>query len=60
MHNRSDCLSFIIKSADKGSCVVVWDQEDYLGEDFGQLMDHSTYTVISKFNQNPTSDQSNS
>ena len=46
MHNRSDCLSFIIKSPDKGSCVVVWD--------------HSTYTVISKFNQNPTSDQSNS
>ena len=36
----------IIKSADKGSGVVVWDREDYLKEADSQLSDHSVYEKI--------------
>ena len=36
----------IIKPADKGSCVVVWDREDYLLEGYKQLSDTSTYTYV--------------
>ena len=32
----------IIKPADKGSCVVAWDREDYLAESYKQLNDEST------------------
>ena len=32
MHNLAEDRSIIIKSADKGSCVVVWEREDYLAE----------------------------
>ena len=38
--------SIIIKPSGKGSCVVIWDQEDYFAEDYRQLSDHSTYTDI--------------
>ena len=31
----------MIKPADKGSCVVVWDREDYLAENYKQLDDES-------------------
>ena len=35
--------SIIIKGADKGSCVVVWDREDYLKEAGAQLSDEKVY-----------------
>ena len=33
----------IIKAADKGSVVVIWDRNDYLKEAEKQLSDRSTY-----------------
>ena len=51
MRNLAEVWSIIIKSAYKGSCVVIWDREDYLAEDYRQLSDHFTYTGIRKFNQ---------
>ena len=36
----------IIKSADKGSGVVVWDKEDYLKEAASQLSDDNVYEKI--------------
>ena len=38
--------SIIIKPADKGSCVVVWDRDDYLAEGYSQLSDNNVYTKI--------------
>ena len=35
--------SIVIKKADKGSCVVVWDREDYIAEASKQLNDESVY-----------------
>ena len=35
--------NIIIKPADKGSCVVVWDREDYTAEADRQLKDNETY-----------------
>ena len=49
-------LSIIIKPAEKGSCVVIWDREDYLAEGYRQLSDHLTYTNVKKFNQKLMSD----
>ena len=43
MHNVAKDRSIIIKPADKGLCVVIWDQEDYLAEGYRLLSDHSTY-----------------
>ena len=56
MRNSAEDLSIIIKTADKGSCVVIWDREDYLAEGYKQLSDHSTYTDVEKFNQKLVSD----
>ena len=38
--------NIVIKSADKGSAVVVWDREDYLQEASNQLGDTSTYEEV--------------
>ena len=35
-----------MKSADKGSCVVIWDREDYLKEADRQLSDNKIYRVV--------------
>ncbi|XP_066911610.1 uncharacterized protein [Clytia hemisphaerica] len=43
---RND-TSIIIKGADKGSCIVVWDREDYLREAESQLGDESVYEKLS-------------
>ena len=56
MRNLSEDRSIITKLANKGSCVVIWDREDYLAEGYRQHSDHSTYTDINKFNQKPKSD----
>ena len=50
MCDLAEDRSVIIKPADKGSCIVIWDREDYLAEGYRQLSDHSTYTDIKKFN----------
>ena len=55
MHNLAEDCSIIIKPADKGLNIVIWDRED-LSEDYGQLSDHTTYTDIKKFNQKHMSD----
>ena len=43
---RND-TSIIIKEADKGSCIVVWDREDYLKEAESQLGDKGVYEKLS-------------
>ena len=35
--------SIVIKKADKGSCVVIWDRNDYILEAEKQLSDESIY-----------------
>ena len=32
-------ISIVIKKADEGSCVIVWDREDYIAEASKQLND---------------------
>ena len=41
-----DDPSIIIKEADKGSAVVVWDKEDYLREANSQLSDKDVYREV--------------
>ena len=43
MQSLAEGRFITIKPADKGSCVVVWDREDYLAEGYKQLSDTSTY-----------------
>ena len=47
LHSLRNDRSIIIKPADKGSCVVVWDREDYLREAELQLGDKSVYEELS-------------
>ena len=42
-----DGSTIIIKGADKGSVVVVWDKEDYLKETYKQLQDREVYEKVS-------------
>ena len=46
MRSLAEDWSIIVKPADKGSCVVVWDREDYLAEGYKQLCDTSTYVKV--------------
>ena len=41
-----DDPSIIIKEADKGSAVVVWDREDYLRDPHSQLSDKNVYREV--------------
>ena len=41
--------SVIIKPADKGSCVVIWDRDDYLAEVYLQLGNDKVYTKVENF-----------
>ena len=43
MRGLAEDQNTIIKPADKGSCVVVWDRGDYLAEADRQLKDNETY-----------------
>ena len=38
--------SVVIKKVDKGSCVVVWDREDYIAEAERQLGDVTVYEDV--------------
>ena len=40
-----------IKPADKGSCVVVWDREDYLAEEYKELNNNSTYAEVKNYKE---------
>ena len=46
LHFLRNDKSIIIKGADKGSAVIVWDREDYIREANGQLEDDSIYDEI--------------
>ena len=46
MRNLDEDRSIIIKPADKGPCVAVWDRKDYLAEGYKQLRDSSTYIEV--------------
>ena len=50
VRSSADNRSIVIKKADKGSCIVVWDRGDYLLEAEKQLGDRSVYKDIS-FNE---------
>ena len=43
MKGLAEDRNIIIKPADKGSCVVVWDREDYIAEADRQLKNNETY-----------------
>ena len=47
--------SIVIKKADKGSCAVVWDRDDYLPEAEKQPCDKAIYKDVS-FNEKMLSD----
>ena len=46
MRSLADERSIVIKKADKGSCVVVWDRFDYVKEAEKQLADDKVYDEI--------------
>ena len=46
MYSLKDDISIIIKGADKGSVVIVWDREDYLKEAYRQLDNKEVYEQI--------------
>ena len=43
MRGLAEDRNIITKPADKGSCVVLWDREDYLAEAEKQLQDVDIY-----------------
>ena len=47
----ADDRSIVIKDADKGSSVEIWDRDDYLQEASKQLQDTNIYEDV-KFNEN--------
>ena len=51
MRSLAEERAVIIKPADKGSCLVVWDREDYLAEGYKQLSDTFTYGEVNKYNE---------
>ena len=51
LRNLADDRSIVIKRADKGSSMVVWNRDDYLQEASTQLLDTNIYQDV-KFNEN--------
>ena len=47
LYDLKNDKSIVIKSADKGSAVVVWDREDYIKEAEKQLDDEEVYKEVS-------------
>ena len=47
MYSLKDDKSMIIKGADKGAAVIVWDSEDYIREASKQLEDKEVYMEFS-------------
>ena len=48
LYDLKNDKSIVIKSADNGSAVVVWDREDYIKEAEKQLGDEEVYEDVSK------------
>ena len=48
MKKHAEDRSIVIKPADKGFCVVVWDRTDYLIEAKKDLSDSNTYNELLK------------
>ena len=46
MYLLANDRSIVIKKAHKGSCVVVWDREDYIAEASKQLNDENVYKSV--------------
>ena len=46
MRGLAEDMSIIIRPADKGSCVLVWDRADNLAEAENHLSDGSTYKEV--------------
>ena len=46
MRSLADDRSIVIKKADKGSCIVFWDRNDYLRETEKQLKDQNVYRKV--------------
>ena len=46
MRSFADDRSIVIKKADKGSCIVVWDRNDYVREAEKQLEDPNVYRKV--------------
>ena len=51
MRALADDRSIVVKKADKGSTVVIWDRNDYILEAEKQLCDANVYKDVS-FNEN--------
>ena len=51
MKRLAENRSTVIKPADKGFCVIVWDRTDYLTEAKKDLSDSNTYKEV-KFDDN--------
>ena len=47
MYNLKNDQSIVIKEADQGSSVVIWDKKDYLMETEKQLSCNETYEEVS-------------
>ena len=47
LYDLKNDISIVIKSADKGSAVVVWDREDYIKEPEKQQGDEEVYEEVS-------------
>ena len=56
LRGLADGRSIIIKPANKRSCVVVWDREDYLTEDYKQLQDSNVYQTRPNFGEKELTD----
>ena len=56
MGNLAEDRSILIKPSVEGLYVLICDQEDYLAKGYRQISDHSTYTVVKKFNRKLLSD----
>ena len=46
MRSLANDRSIVMIKADKGSCVVLWDREDYIAETGKQLSDKSVYRDV--------------
>ena len=49
--NLAEDRSIITKPADKGSCAIVWDREDYLADGYKQLSDNLTYVEVKNYKE---------
>ena len=51
MRNLAADSSVVIRPADKGSCAVVQDHEDYLAEGYKPLNDNSIYAEVKNYKE---------